>query len=485
MTTINILIYTDHIYFSTIDADGSLSLTTLKRLLETKSMGFPEFKVQVINRYDDFFKPGIPGQPKSLRKLTRELLEGFDEVWFFGWYQSKVEQDFHETYGSRDNELDDNEVAELRRWMAWGGVLMTGDHSQYAPFGSEKDPRETFLCLGRALGHLVPRAGRLRKWKGPPTSFDDDSFNTVVRTGVSGELQGDAVPQSLRLTRSEPNIPPHPIFLGERRTIDIFPDHAHEGLVVMPQLDSNWPPFHAKDEDKKPKPEFVAYGCDKRSCQSNPVLVVYDGDQLGVGRIVADSTWHHYVNVNLDGFTDTRKDSPLDLLAQFFQNLALYLSPLSKRQQMSRDLISWLVQHPEVKEERGNDPEIVGKVGLRHLLPITTRYEREELFQLTPTSRTEKGLQRLSFSSLASERSLLPSQELVVGSIINRYFRTASDRLNPDAAKSLAISPTDDLIDAGLADALDAHRKWLVTALAQLTDLDLKVVDENNPASEH
>lgn len=460
MTTINILLYTDSKDFSPVSGDGDLRVSKLKELLETKRLGFAEFKLEVINRYEDFVEPQIPEQPKTLRKLTREVLDRFDEVWFFGWYQSDVDQEFNVTHGGRENELRPEEVEELRKWMAQGGVLMTGDHSLHKPFGSDTDPRDTFLCLGRALGHLVPRAGQLREWKGPPTNNPDDSFNTLVKTGVPGDLQVDAVPQALRLTRDQPMVPPHPIFHGERRTIEIFPDHGHEGKLILPELNSDWPPFDEKDPSKKPGPEFVAYGRDTRSGESRPVLAVYDGDNLGVGRIVADSSWHHYVNVNFCGFTDASQDSTLDLLAQFFHNLALYLAPVSKREQMSRDLLDWLVQHPAVKEERGNDPEIVGKVAFHKLSQKTTGFEREELLQLVVAGQTKED-QRLSFSSLASEKSLLPEPELVVGSIINRFFRAASDRLNPNVAKTTALLQDKDIVAAGLADAFRSHGERL------------------------
>ena len=478
MTTINILIYTDSKDFSPISGDGDLRVSKLKELLEMKRQGFAEFKLEVINRYENFVQPQIPEKPKTIQKLTSELLNRFDEVWFFGWYQSNVDQEFEETYGGRENELDDKEVEQLTKWMTCGGVLMTGDHSLHAPGGKDTDPRDTFLCLGRALGHRVPRAGRLRKWEGPPTINADDSFNTLVRTGVSSDLQADAVPQTLRLTRSHPNSPPHPIFLGERRTIDVFPDHGHEGKLIPPELDCNWPPFDEKDASKKPGPEFVASGCDKRSCQSSPVLAVYDGDNLGVGRIVADSSWHHYVNVNLSGFTDVSQDSTLDLLAQFFHNLALYLAPRSKREQMSRDLIAWLVQHPAVKEERGNDPVIVGKIALHNLSQITTGFEIEELFHLAVAGQMTADRQRATFSSVASERSLIPSLELVMGSIINRYYRAASDRLSPDVAKTAAISKDEDIIAAGLEDAFSSQGEWLAKALSEVPQLRLATLDQ-------
>ena len=225
------------------------------------------------------------------------------------------------------NELDDEEVKVLERWMSSGGVLMAGDHSVYAPGGNETDLPETFQCLGRAVGHRVPSAGQLRKWEGPPTVNFENSFNTLVRTAAADEdfddLQLDPVPQTLRLVPLGPDGSPHRLFLGKGGTINVFPDHKHEGKVIIPEtLGSDWPPCDEKDDSKKPRPACVAYGCDKRSCQSSPALATYDGDSLGVGRIVADSSWHHYLNDNLRGLPETGDNPILDLLAQFYHNLA-------------------------------------------------------------------------------------------------------------------------------------------------------------------
>ena len=231
MATINVLLYTDSFDIAS-DSDGEGHGTSrLKRLLETKTLAFAEFKVTVINR-----NAPLNGSPPPQR-LTKNLLLPFDELWLFGWYKIRVEQDFKPDFGGRDNELDENEVAALEEWMNSGGILISGDHSEPPPKKPTTDPIETFLCLGRALGHKVKRAGELRQWKGPFTNQPGSSFNTLVRTAKDSEaveeLQTDPLPQSIILLPFGPDGSPHPIFRGTTKTIRFLPDHAHEGQLIL------------------------------------------------------------------------------------------------------------------------------------------------------------------------------------------------------------------------------------------------------------
>src|SRR5436190_10154282 len=117
MTTFNILIYTDSADFSLGNDDEDFRLTILQSLLATKRLGFAEFKLTVINRYQGFDEPN-PSTPPQIKKLTTDVLAGFDEIWFFGWYQKNVEQEFSVLFGGRENELDDDEVKVLTEWMS-------------------------------------------------------------------------------------------------------------------------------------------------------------------------------------------------------------------------------------------------------------------------------------------------------------------------------------------------------------------------------
>ena len=472
MVTINILIYTDVSDISLVDDEGEKRATILKSLLETQTLAFAEFTVDLINRHDGF----TDTRTGTLHKLTDALLQPFDEVWLFGMYQQKVPDPFTELHGGPNNEFDEEELRVLERWMKQGGLLIAGDHSVFRPGGKETDPINTFQCLGRALGQHVPRAGQLRIWDGPPTIDFDSSFNTLVRTTTSPEndpdLQEDALPQTLLLRKFGPNQTPHRIFLGKTETISVLPDHAHEGGVVIPdELGEKWPPFDESDDKKKPQPDIVAYGCDKRSCHSRPVLAVYDGDRFQIGRIVADSSWHQYLNVNLRGLQVPEQEPTLELLKQLYHNLALFLTPLAKRQQMSRELIRWLLHHPEVKEERGNHPVAVGRVAIHYLSKKTTRCEIQELLQVAGIF-TGWPSERMNFAEVAIGIGVMPSQELVLGALLNSYYRAASEQLNQETNSK--TPPTDaEIIKRGFQEAFATHQEFLSRAASTFGDLNL------------
>ena len=476
MTAIRILVYTDSFDIASQNDKTGHGTSILKRLLETKTLAFADFAVDVINR-----NAGFKASPPSLepRRLTKDFLLPYDELWLFGWYQIRVEQDFKEDFGGRHNELDDDEVGALEEWMTSGGVLISGDHSEYAPGGNETDPIETFLCLGRALGHRVKRAGELRQWKGPFTNLPSSSFNTLVRTATDAEtvedLQIDPLPQSINLLPFGPDGSPHPIFRGTDQTIRILPDHAHEGQLILPDL-RGWPP-ESTPIPHKPKPTFVAMGCDKRSCESHPVLAVYDGNEAGVGRIVADSSWHHYLNTNLAGLTGT---GALDLLRQLFHNIAFYLAPIAKRQTMTREMFESLLQDPDVQEERGNSPYVVGRVALQNLSAISTEYEIDELFRLALPPDAEVSSENFA-SPGECATGVAPTRDVAIGAIINRFYQAASDRL-AGAGKDSALMPPamtgEEIIAAGLEDALNVHIESLKDALSKNPKLSSRVAKE-------
>ena len=124
--------------------------------------------------------------------------------------------------------------------------------------------------------------------------------------------------------------------------IDILPDHVHEGAVAIPRAfdPATWP----RRNGFQAKPEIVAWGTNKAplrlslglgasgvfaSWREVGAVAAYDGEAVGVGRIVAHSTWHHFVNVNLVGFRnpDGSPGKVLARLGEYYANLAMWLSP--------------------------------------------------------------------------------------------------------------------------------------------------------------
>jgi len=56
------------------------------------------------------------------------------------------------------------------------------------------------------------------------------------------------------------------------------------------------------------------------------MIAVYDGHRAGVGRVATDSTWHHWMDVNID---EIKAANTVDWqkISRYFQNLAVWLCP--------------------------------------------------------------------------------------------------------------------------------------------------------------
>ncbi|HEX8456079.1 MAG TPA: hypothetical protein VF656_02060 [Pyrinomonadaceae bacterium] len=164
--------------------------------------------------------------------------------------------------------------------------------------------------------------------------------------------------------------PPHFLFFygldagGQPVRIGNFPDHDHEGRVIVPETyDKFWPP-------RPPVPQVVAKGRDLRFPDEQRIyelVMAYDGDEAGVGRIVADSSFHHFLNLNLraipavDAACKPVPGTPRDQIAQFYANLALWLAPLKLRESIREELFFRASTHIIVLEALGNSAAHVGR----------------------------------------------------------------------------------------------------------------------------
>lgn len=253
--------------------------------------------------------------------------------------------------------------AELQALAAFqnggGGLFATGDHG----------------ALGRPLGHKVARARNMRLWASTSGVEDDDEVsmggerrNDTNRLGDAGSQfadQSDAVPQPISPTMYTVTTGifrysfPHPLLCGPNGVIRVMPDHPHEGECITPpdpNLNLNftgpagaeYPP--ATGAGPRPLPEIVATSTvlsGTRSGSKDPTIAhsfagicAYDGHRAGVGRVVTDATWHHFVNINLigdNGFpVGTEKGSGflwsaagqahLQEIKTYFRNIATWLA---------------------------------------------------------------------------------------------------------------------------------------------------------------
>jgi hypothetical protein len=488
--TIRILFYADHrdSNYQTVPQPGSaeklrgqpteFGLRIAKDLLESQSGLFLRFKVDVLNRHHDYDATGavqdFDGPVRvGKHKLTRDLLRRYDQVWFFGQLYANYSGVLRD-YGNRESELTDDEVSALRDWMdAGGGVLMTGDHSNDVKFaeGALMDPTLVGqqLNLGRALGHRVPRAGAMRVWVGDPGASRTDNYIVDTTNDLNMAMmpkQEDATPQSIRVAQVAHRIAlaglgalqlnplffydDHPLFKAQatpefpRSVIDILPDHTHEGAVAIPS--SFDPAVWPRAGNAQPKPQVVAWGTNwaarnyagarspfdavLRLHPEVAEVAAYDGDRVGVGRIVAHSTWHHFVNVNLVGFRnpDGTPGTVLERIGTYYRNLALWLSPEKERASVIFDAIKWAARHPLVREVHGGPPPLVGQTAANLLVEVLGVGVYAELMQL-PFSRVPTAADLLtedgpSDGGLDTDR--LPTSvahELVLGLAIEHVAR--------------------------------------------------------------
>jgi hypothetical protein len=323
--TVKVLIVTDG---SLNFGDGDFGLSTFVRTLRDEAPGRVHFELtlahirNVSNAEMLVSEPGIANRIESFRfdNVAHFTPEMYDQVWLFG-----IETTYAGMPG-RGPFLAAAEIDAIHAHMQrGGGVFATGDHGY----------------LGQALCGGLPRVRGMRYWGDFPSA--DNNQNQVSMTGqrrndsnqeghdagTSFSDQSDDIPQPLDLLlyssyagflRSARY--PHPVMCGRTGRIDVFPDHPHEGECrVPPNVTQS---FGGADEypldsgGTRIVPEVVAWGRvpagnTTRSTGPNPmkaptiaqtfgVVSTYDGHRAGgKGRVVCDSTWHHFVNVNLIG----------------------------------------------------------------------------------------------------------------------------------------------------------------------------------------
>jgi hypothetical protein len=297
--------------------DAFFGLSEFVRVIE--SGFFPRFKVTKAHRDTD-----VNGAADIENfKFDAVDLSAFDEIWLFGVADT----------GGTANPMTDSELVALTTFMnGGGGVFATGDHAD----------------LGVELNGRVPRVRSMRKWwfpnPGPngepvaPPPIGAARIETTQlppgQTQVLFDDQSDDIPQplslrwySISLSRLILKIYPHPVMCGVNGPIEVAPDHMHEGEVIVPWdlnatltfAGQNFVEYPADAQGKQWPPQIIAWGRvlaetnvstegahvgdpgDVANPRAFGVVGAYDGQRVGVGRVVVDSTWHHFFDINLIG----------------------------------------------------------------------------------------------------------------------------------------------------------------------------------------
>ena len=242
----------------------------------------------------------IAGNFDFAAAATAVTVANYDQVWMFG-------------IATGASPITPAEQSTLAQFMKkGGGVFATGDHE----------------TLGAGMGANLPRVRGMRNWASIPM-VDPERHDTVIDPGADNVKQfndqADATPQRLYpmfFSNGGPsNVAatwaPHPVLRHPSGAVDALPDHPHESECLEPV------PFAGNFAGVEEWPAPVGGGARIRASvaavsisagrfitdtlkppvrpHSFGAISTYDGDAALVGRIVCDATWHHFVNINLNG----------------------------------------------------------------------------------------------------------------------------------------------------------------------------------------
>jgi hypothetical protein len=407
------------------DNEGSFTpphrfaLTEFVKALEQAPLPFVDFVVKRAHRpatnlyapfaadadYKDF---GFSDEPQY---HTRFEPSQWDVVFLFGVGSPTLDP---------DPALTDRELRTLSAFMnAGGGVFATGDHED----------------LGALLCGKLPRVRSMRKWQFDTAvrdhyeTFDPTSGSAppvvgeyrhdTLRPGGDSQFQfddqSDDIPQDIIPTNFGWGSPykidvsfPHPLLCGPRGTIRVLPDHMHEGECLVPAdlskdfrfLDVTGPEYPLAADGSRPQPVIVArclnvsshltrlerkdlFGGSPGQTQQDPhpdvpvaptvfgAIGAYNGHMAGVGRVAVDSTFHHFMDVNLNGNGSNSSDPvkqkalyasadgllALEQIQAYYRNLAVWLAPPALQRDMANYLMWFAVWDSQIKMLRSFGPD--------------------------------------------------------------------------------------------------------------------------------
>lgn len=377
---------------STSDGPGCFGLgPVLNTLCDDSYSWWVRFKVDVVRRDDgsktmcpdeELIDPGPPcyafSEKLNFRFTDADFrFDDYDQVWFFGDYPANDTGDINDPIYSP---LTPDELKLLAEWMdRGGGVFAAGDHSN----------------LGASMCSGIPRVRTMRKWtveQGVPPQYGDLRNQTLqdVTSSYTDPYEEDTLPQTIepvfqRIVTSMLARPlmPHSLLSVPSGVITKFPDHMHEGEVIEDdavELDRplNIPGYSGVEYPfevpmampsevggnasgaalpRRPRPHVVAYGRTTQlvgpqvsppgsvetpffnlseswtSARRIGLIGAYDGDAVGIGRVVVDSTWHHWFSLNLQGF---RNDNlpVFEGMQAYYRNVGLWLATPEQRRSM-------------------------------------------------------------------------------------------------------------------------------------------------------
>jgi hypothetical protein len=471
---VRILLYAD----GSVRFDGGPfhGLQYVYSLLKTRAYYYVDFSIDFAHRTGGDATATIPGA-RLLTDAQLDIMTKYDEIWFFG-------------IDSTAN-LQAPEIALLNQFVAapkFGGVLVTGDHAN----------------LGRGIAGQVPRAGAMRQYPAPDAV--EPGWNTTLEEGPDPnstfdfEEQSDDRPQTIRYKRYTvaPFVSlmrryrPHPVFCGPDGPIDVLPDHQHEGEALAPipnAGDATWPTKAGYQE----APEIIAWGRIKdpnASKHGNEIGLIsaYNGHNVDVGRIIADSTWHHWFDINVigdaafpspyAGFDETPAGrAALKKIDAYFLNTGVWLAPPARQSEM-RNAAWWsIVWSDKIVELSPKVPlAYLGEQALDALGRRAPRCTVSEWILDWPIFQEK--IPRWEWPMLFDRFQLIdiPFERYVAGGILRRLLR----EVGPHNAKlSFPDRPVSDeqlekAMLSGVEDGLDSLNRQLLEEAALISKVAQK-----------
>lgn len=324
--------------------------------------------------------PVVVNHISSFNFATSVDLNDFDQVWLFAI--------------SSGGSIAANEISAIEDYMnKGGGLFATGDHGS----------------LGRTMCGSIPRVQDMRYWSNTPAGSNNDT-NEVSMSGRrrndtnqprpgnsiadTFDHQSDNIPQTIAV-RTFQNGMPHPLLsikkaLRPSGIIDIMPDHPHEGEAAP---ETSFTVNGITVPTQIIATSFVNGGNtsgtkDETDPHCFPSIAVWDGRKAKVGRIVIDSTWHHFVNINLNG-AGSAQDG---LTAVDFEIVRNYYMNIAKWMTRRKFILCWrkfilvdLLKNSQIVEASLDNPnESIKDISLADLNSIGKLAEEELAARFNP-----------------------------------------------------------------------------------------------------
>lgn len=362
-----------------ISFDTSFGLGMMIDTMRAPAYSFVRFELTLATRDGAASVNATPGAYQATYtgfRFNRTETDGtptihkFDEIWCFGFHPGNDAGEDVNITRPEFNPTSDAELEVLARWMdeREGGIFATGDHDY----------------LGASMCHRIPRVSTMRRWTNaqnvPPINgtlrHDTNRPANAAQADIGGSPatmpnsnEEDHVPQPLEWKRYSSGLnpifnqrySPHPILCDRQYgIINVFPDHPHEGWIFEDaEVDKgrklSFGGYSSAEypevDGVRPLPEVIAwantladppyvFAKGDHPAKRFGVIGVYDGQQIDRGRVVVDSTWHHWFTMNLEGLAADTTTTHYEKIQTYFRNIGIWLARRTQRQRMLT-VISW------------------------------------------------------------------------------------------------------------------------------------------------